>query len=127
MYKMHNNSFYLHAAGCGKEHEGTDSPAFFTDLRSKFPADALALALLDDYVPKWLPMRLKRQIKDALRGLERDMALEVANDVVEALTYGLRNYTGIPHIDRLLYSLYNKIEHAARKKGIKTLLIKKSF
>lgn len=80
--------------------------------------DAFALWLLEMTIPNWLPERLRSQIKDSLRGYNEGMALEIADDLVDCWTYGVRHYTGIAHIDRQLKSLYNKIMYAAEQKNI---------
>ena len=83
-----------------------------------YQPDAFALWLLEFAYPTWLPDRLRSQMKDALRGFSKDMALEVASKLVDCLAYGVRQYTGIDHVDRHLHSLYNKITYAATKQGI---------
>lgn len=89
-----------------------------TDMRWKYQPDTFAESLMDNSFPDWLPERLRQQAKDALRGFREDMALEVADNLLDAWTYGVRHYIGIAHVDRMLHSLYNKVFHCAKQEGI---------
>lgn len=91
---------------------------FVNDLQARYDPDAFAEGLLEDTTPEWMPDRLRSQMKDALRGLDEDMALEVADDLLDCWTYGVRHYIGIRHIDEMLHSLYNKIIYCASQQGI---------
>lgn len=92
--------------------------AIANDLRGEFLPDSLAEGLLEDTTPDWMSERLQAQMKNALRGFSKDMALEVADNLVDYYSNGVRHYTFIEHIDKLLNSLYNKIQYAASKQGI---------
>lgn len=91
---------------------------FFRDLRNKFKPDVFAEGLLISCFPEWLSDRLRRQVVDALRGLDEAMAIEVADDVMDFWTYGVRHYVGILYIDNMLNSLYNKIAFCAEQQEI---------
>lgn len=88
------------------------------DLRSEFQSDPFAERLLEDTTPDWMPKRLQVQMNNALRGFSEDMALEVADNLIDCYSYGVRHYTSIEHVDKLLNSLYNKIQYAATQQGI---------
>ena len=93
------------------------SPQQPNELQQFLP-DPFAEGLLEDTNPDWMPERLQAQMKDALRGFSEDMALEVADNLLDCYSYGVRHYIGIEHIDKLLHSLYNKILYAASQQGI---------
>lgn len=91
---------------------------FFRDLQNKFKPDAFAEGLLISTFPDWLSDRLRRQAVDALRGLDERMALEVADDLIDCWTYGVRHYIGIKHVDEMLNSMYNKIAFCAGQQEV---------
>ena len=106
--------------GIRVNHEKDDAKSVFVnDLRSKFLPDAFAVGILEDTTPYWMPERLQVQMKNALRGFSEGMALEVADSLLDCYSYGVRHYIGIEHIDKLLNSLYNKIQYAASQKGVR--------
>ena len=68
---------------------------------------------------EWVDERLRTQLEDMLRGLDRKMAWEVIGCILFFINWGIRNYLDLWHIDGMLKTAYNKIEHAASKQGIK--------
>lgn len=90
----------------------------FRDLRKKFQPDAFAEGLLESTFPEWLSDRLRRQVVDALRGLDEMMAIEVTDDLIDFWSFGVRHHIGIQYIDAMLSSLYNKIAFCAEQQGI---------
>ena len=68
---------------------------------------------------EWVDERLRTQLKDMLRGLDRKMAWEVIGCILFFINWGIRNYLDLWHIDGMLKTAYNKIEHAAAQQGIK--------
>ena len=101
--------------GKNKQHDGTVR----RDLRGLYKPDGFAVNLLRMTTPEWVPERILHMAEESTRGLTEDMALEVADNVVDAWHFGVLHYTGIPHIDRMLRSLYNRILYAASKQGIR--------
>ena len=101
-----------------KTYRSKDDSLSIKDLRSEFPPDAFSMWLLKEFTPDWMPKRLLVQMQNALNGLSEGMALEVADNLLDCWTYGVRHYTCIEHIDKLLHSLYNKIQYAAAQKRI---------
>lgn len=91
---------------------------FINDRRGEYEPNGFAEGLLKDTFPWWLPDRVRCQMKDALRGLDENMALEVADDLVDCWSFGVRHYIGIWHIDNMLHSLYNKILFAASQQEV---------
>ena len=68
---------------------------------------------------EWVDERLRTQLEDMLRGLDRKMAQEVIGCILYFINWGIRNYLDLWHIDGMLKTAYNKIEHAASQQGIK--------
>ena len=68
---------------------------------------------------EWVDERLRTQLEDMLRGLDRKMAQEVIGCILFFINWGPRNYLDLWHIDGMLKTAYNKIEHAAAQQGIK--------
>ena len=68
---------------------------------------------------EWVDERLRTQLEDMLRGLDRKMAQEVIGCILFFINWGIRNYLDLWHIDGMLKTAYNKIEHAAAQQGIK--------
>ena len=68
---------------------------------------------------EWVDERLRTQLEDMLRGLDRKMAQEVIGCILFFINWGIRNYLDLWHIDEMLKTAYNKIEHAAAQQGIK--------
>ena len=68
---------------------------------------------------EWVDERLRTQLEDMLRGLDRKMAWEVIGCILFFINWGIRNYLDLWHIDGMLKTAYNKIEHAAAQQGIK--------
>ena len=68
---------------------------------------------------EWVDERLRTQLEDMLRGLDRKMAQEVVGCILFFINWGIRNYLDLWHIDGMLKTAYNKIEHAAAQLGIK--------
>ena len=89
------------------------------DMRWKYKPDGFAEWLMEMTFPDWLPERLRIQAKDALRGLSEDMALEVADNVIDCWSYGVLHYIRVEHVDKMLKSLYNKILYCAEQQEVK--------
>ena len=68
---------------------------------------------------EWVDERLRTQLEDMLRGLDRKMAWEVVGCILFFINWGIRNYLDLWHIDGMLKTAYNKIENAATQQGIK--------
>ena len=68
---------------------------------------------------EWVDERLRTQLEDMLRGLDRKMAWEVIGCILFFINWGIRNYLDLWHIDGMLKTAYNKIEYAAAQQGIK--------
>ena len=93
----------------------------YRDLRSNYKPDRFCLNLWNMTMPDWIPEKLRADMVDALRGYGEEMALEIADNLIDCWTgLGLR-MTGIEHVDEMLGRLYMRILSCAHEKGIKLL------
>lgn len=97
------------------------TPVHTHDLSQKgeIRTDGLALGLLENTMPIWIPEWLQRKLKNSLRGWNGDAALWIAEGLLDCYSGQALSTTGIKHIDELLWTLYAEILTCARKKGIK--------
>ena len=84
-----------------------------------FEPDTFSASLLAMCKPDWVPPGLYFEVTDSLRGFSEDMALIIADDIIDAWSGLGLHVTGYRHIDDLLGHLYTKILACAFKKGIK--------
>ena len=84
-----------------------------------FEADTFSTSLLAICKPDWVSPELFFEVTDSLRGFTDDMALIIADDIIDAWSGLGLHVTGYRHIDDLLGHLYTKILACAFKKGIK--------
>ena len=89
------------------------------DRDERYQPDAFCLNLWDYCMPKWLGEHLRDELVDALRGYSEDMALEIADNIINCWSGWGLYATGIQHIDDLLWRLYGKILDRAHMMGIK--------
>lgn len=107
------------AAKGGKTRNDQKMKIFYRDLNRGFEPDGFCLSLWDVTMPDWIPENLRADMVDALRGFDEDMALEIADNLIDCWTgLGLR-VTGIDHVDELLGRLYMRILSYAHRNGIK--------
>lgn len=85
---------------------------------SQFAPDSFATSLLTMVVPDWIPSNLYFEITDSLRGFDSEMALVIADDIIDCWSGLGLHVTGIQHIDDLLGRLYARILMCAFKQGI---------
>lgn len=85
---------------------------------SKFAPDSFATSLLTMCVPDWIPSTLYFELTDSLRGFDSEMALVIADDIIDCWSGLGLHVTGIQHIDDLLGRLYARILMCAFKQGI---------
>ena len=84
-----------------------------------FEPDTFSASLLAMCKPDWVPPGLFFEVTDSLRGFTEDMALIIADDIIDAWSGLGLHVTGYRHIDDLLGHLYTRILACAFKKGIK--------
>ena len=84
-----------------------------------FETDSFSAALLAMTIPEWVPAEIYFEVTDSLRGFTPEMALIIADDVIDCWCGLGLHYTGCEHIDDLLGHLYSKILACAFRKGIK--------
>lgn len=92
---------------------------FYDELAPNFEPDPFCLNLWDMTMPEWIDPSLYRELVDALRGFDSEMALEIADDLVDCWSGLGLHVTGIGHVDELLGKLYMKVLACARRKGVK--------
>ena len=85
----------------------------------KFEPDSFSTSLLAMTKPDWVPAMLYFEVTDSLRGFTPEMALIIADNIVDCWSGLGLHITGFEHIDDLLSRLYGKILSCAFKKGIK--------
>ncbi len=83
-----------------------------------FKPDSLSTSLLAMTKPEWVSPELYFEVTDSLRGFTEDMALIIADDIVDCWCGLGLHFTGYQHIDDLLGHLYSKILSCAFRKGI---------
>ena len=81
-----------------------------------FIPDSFASALLADCKPDWIPLDLYFQITDSLIGFDSEMALVIADDIIDCWSGLGLHVTGIQHIDDLPRKAYEQCERTAYKK-----------
>jgi len=84
----------------------------------QFKPDDFSASLLAMTKPDWVPEMLYFEVTDSLRGFTPEMALIIADDIIDVWNGLGLHYTGLEHIDDLLGRLYGKIISCAFKKGI---------
>ena len=92
---------------------------FYRDLNRGYEPDGFCLSLWDVTMPTWIPKNLRADMVDALRGFDEDMALEIADNLVDCWSGNGLHVTGIDHIDELLGRIYMRILSYAHRNGIK--------
>lgn len=92
---------------------------FYCDLNRGYEPDGFCLSLWDMTMPDWIPENLRADMVDALRGYDEDMALEIADNLIDCWTGLGLHVTGIDHVDELLGRLYMRILSYAHRNGIK--------
>lgn len=117
MKKKINKAF--RAAKGGKIRKDRKMKIFYSELNRGYEPDSFCLSLFNMTVPDWIPENLRADMVDALRGHDEDMALEIADNLIDCWTGLGLHVTGIGHIDDLLGRLYMRILSCAHRSGIK--------
>jgi len=91
---------------------------FFSELAPSYKPDPFCLDLWDMTMPEWIDPSLYRELVDALRGFDSEMALEIADDLIDCWSGLGLHVTGIGHVDELLGKLYMKVLNCAHRKGV---------
>lgn len=84
-----------------------------------YAPDSFAAALLADCKPDWIPVELFFEMTDSLIGFTPEMALVIADDLIDCWCGLGMHVTGINHIDEQLGRLYMRIFSCAYRNGIK--------
>ena len=91
----------------------------FQELNRGYEPDDFCLFLWKTAMPEWIPENLREDMVDALRGYDKDMALEIADNLVDCWSGTSLHVTGIDHVDELLGRLYMRILSYAYRNNIK--------
>ena len=92
---------------------------FYSELNNRgYEPDRFCLRLWDMTMPDWISKDLRADLVDALRGFDEDMALEIADNLIDCWSGLGLHVTGIGHVDELLGRLYMRILSCANNKGI---------
>lgn len=92
---------------------------FYRELNRVYEPDKFCLSLWDLTMPDWISEDLRADMVDALRGYDENMALEIADNLVDCWSGHGLHVTGIDHVDELLGRLYMRILSCAHRSGIK--------
>lgn len=93
---------------------------FYSELNNRgYEPDGFCLSLWNMTMPDWIPENLRADMVDALRGYDEDMALEIADNLIDCWTGLGLHVTGIRHVDAMLWDFYWRILDCAHTKGIK--------
>ncbi len=110
----------FHAAKGSKTRKDKKMTIFYSELNNRgYEPDGFCLSLWKMTMPDWIPEDLRADMVDALKGFDENMALEIADNMIDCWSgLGLR-VTGIGHVDELLGRLYMRILDCAHRKGVK--------
>lgn len=89
------------------------------DMRGEHPADPFILAEWEKREPDWLEDPLRDDLRTMFSGLDRKMARELMDCLSNYVNFGIRDYTGLWHIDRSLHTAYNKIRFYVERTGVR--------
>ena len=92
---------------------------FYSELNNRgYEPDGFCLSLWNMTMPDWIPENLRADMVDALRDYDEDMALEIADNLIDCWSGLGLHVTGIDHVDELLGRLYMRILSVAHRSGI---------
>ena len=111
----------FHASMKAVEGEGTSKDPrlnIIYGVSCDYEPEWFPFELLHDSLPEWVPADLRLEMYDSLIGFNRDMAVEIADNLIDCLHGLYLHATGIQHVDNLLWQLYAKILNCANEKGV---------
>ena len=116
---MKTKNFNKHCPTANRSESSEYELSIFDQRREmNFEADEFSVSLLAMTKPDWVPSTLYFEVTDSLRGFTPEMALIIADDIIDVWNGLGLHYTGLEHIDAILGRLYGKIISCAFKKGI---------
>ena len=92
---------------------------FYQNLNHSVEADKFSTWLLNDTMPERIDKSLRRDMMDSLKGFTDEVALEIADNLIDCWSGLGLHVTGIKHVDELLGGLYMRILDCAHRKGVK--------
>ena len=117
---MAKKNSFAHPAkdyNAGKRHE-KKMKIFDQSFEVDVLPDDFAVSVLDACVPDWIPLDFYMEIIECLCGFTPEMALIIADDVVDCWSGLGLNVTGLKHVDDMLGRLYMQILDCAHREGI---------
>ena len=112
-------SYVSQAATSSRTRKDRKMKISYCNLNPNYEPDSFCLSLFDMTMPDWISNELQKDMVDALRGYNENMALEIADNLVDCWSGLGLHATGINHVDELLGRLYMRILACAHEKGIK--------
>ena len=88
---------------------GQQLTVFFQDLRSQYPVTPLAESMVE-LCEGLVSKRLCHHMKNCLAGFDENMQVMMADYLRDCVDGNGLHTTGIKHIDRILWSVYNQIQ-----------------
>ena len=90
----------------------------YQDLNGFVLADEFCLSLWKTTMPEWISKELREDMEEALKGYDKDTALEIADNLVDCWSRGSLHVTGLKYVDELLGKFYMRILSCAHCRGI---------
>ena len=117
---MKRRNLHKHCKAANRSNSGELKMKIFDKRRemSKFAPDSFATSVLTMCIPDWIPSTLYFEMIDSLRGFTEDMALIIADNLIDCMSGLGVHVTGFAHVDDLLGRLYARILTCAFKLGI---------
>lgn len=117
---MAKKTLFAHPAKDYNAGKRTDKKMQIFDQSSEvvFHPDDFAVSVLELCVPDWIPLNLYKEIIESLCGFTPEMALIIADDIVDCWSGLGLHVTGLKHVDDMLGRLYMQILDCAHRKGI---------
>lgn len=106
------------AASRSKKQKERKMQIFHSEIHRGIKPDPFCLSLLNDTMPKWLFKGLRIDMVNSLRGFNEELALEIADNLIDCWSELGLHLTGIGHVDAMLWNFYWRILHCAHRKGV---------
>lgn len=91
---------------------------FYSEIHRGLKPNPFCLSLLNASMPDWLFKGLRIDMVNSLRGFNEDLALEIADDLIDCWSGLGLHLTGIGHVDAMLWNFYFRIIYCAHRKGV---------
>ena len=116
---MKKRDFCKFRAAKGSENSNNQKmKVFYSDIHRGLKPDPFCLSLLNATMPDWLFKGLRNDMVNSLRGFNEELALEIADNLIDCWSGLGLHLTGIGHVDAMLWNFYWRILHCAQRKGV---------